>query len=178
LKDKDTEINVLKEMLKSSKTMIRYKENELDRIKKQVYTSDPDVKLPRIYASPGKGPVNLKSDNRYPLPTLRLKPIVFKTLSLEKENRSTPERVTITEDVKKCSFLYCIANDFQAIGGEGSFYNNSKNKILPRELDDNYTGPASLDANGKKKKPNNNIFDPNSDVNVNPADVVTLLSSF
>lgn len=65
MKEKDTEIGVLKEMLKSSKTMLRYKEVELDKIKKQFMSSDGDVKLPKINQSPQKGFSQIKNDFRY-----------------------------------------------------------------------------------------------------------------
>jgi len=34
MKERETEVNILKEMLKSSKTLIRHKENEIERIKR------------------------------------------------------------------------------------------------------------------------------------------------
>lgn len=55
MKEKDTEIGVLKEMLKSSKTMLRYKEVEIEKMKRQFIASDGDVKLPKINPSPQKG---------------------------------------------------------------------------------------------------------------------------
>lgn len=52
-------------MLKSSKSMLRYKEIELEKLKKHLSTSDGDVKLPKIYQSPGKNTQReLKNDFR------------------------------------------------------------------------------------------------------------------
>ena len=52
MKEKETEVNVLKEMLKSSKTLIKHKENEIERMKRSiglsVSDSNSNIRLPKI----------------------------------------------------------------------------------------------------------------------------------
>lgn len=49
IKEKDTEIEVIKEMLKSSKSMIRFRDGEIEKLKRLLSGESPKIELPNVH---------------------------------------------------------------------------------------------------------------------------------
>jgi hypothetical protein len=181
LREKDTEINVLKEMLKSSKTMIRTKENELERLKKVLSPSDSGVVLPKINRRGNESSSDIRSKhNIFQSPPAKGGRVIIRS----KADSMLYSKEALNQyynDEKKA--LSPTLSDLRAQPSdaisyhmgtkeEGSFFSNKtehKKMLLPKsdESSEQITARNDYDNHEgekkKKKHPNNNIFDPNAD---------------
>jgi len=199
IKEKETEISVLKEMLKSSQTMLRMKNSELERLRKASINSSFDaalvMPLSKISETPNRRRyISAKSNGYHSISTTRHSPqpirnpkknnLLFslqdradfiKKLSLERSNEKKSP-TTINEDAN-------IEEQGSKSKDESSFYSQQvKSKSIDVSRDEditlkfmhhyNFSKIAEQNEDLKKPRKPSNIFDPNYDTDLSPGNVV------
>jgi hypothetical protein len=198
LKEKETEISVLKEMLKSSNTMLRMKDSELERLKKIALHTSIDatatLNLSKITETPmRRKPINIDFYNYKSISTPRnaaslTRPTKKSSVSYSMQDRAAfIKKLSLEKSPEKRSPRQTIehqnSDERGSPGQEVSFLTqtpqerneeNAKNEDITLRFLNEPSFAKETENNEIKVKPKKpaNIFDPNGDSDLTAANIV------